>query len=215
MRLFVPSNKLDCRTKPFIFYYIILLKGKGTAMKNYYHFLTLAFALLALIMVDGCKNKDQNSKKTPGNGLTTTAASSQPCEQGMIIEPNTGMGSIKFGMTMKELKEAIGSPERKLGGAFEYPSKGFAVLAGKDGKVASIMCGDMSGKSSPLVDACVCRTSKGIGMNSSEKQITAAYGPAPSVQQGKDRKILAYPSLNAMFTLKDDKVIHMIFNRAK
>jgi hypothetical protein len=178
-------------------------------MKNFNHFLTLSFVLLVLVAVDGCKNKDQDSKKKSGNALTTTATS-EPC---WIVEPGKGMGDIKFGMTMKELKEAIGKPERTMGGAFEYPSKGFAVLAGKDGKVASIMCGDMSGKSSPLVDACICRTTKGIGMGSSEKQITAAYGPSPSVQQGKDRKIMAYPSLDTMFTLKDDKVIHMIFNR--
>lgn len=187
-------------------------------MKNLNHFLAFTFVFLVLVAMEGCKNKDQDPKKQSGSTPTTTTAASAPAttqNSDYIIEPGKGMGRVQFGMTMKQLREAIGKPERTLGGAYEYPSKGFAVLAGKDGKVASIMCGDMSGKNSPLVDACVCRTSRGIGMGSSEKEITAAYGPSPSVQQGKDRKILAYPSLDALFTLKDDKVIHMIFTRSK
>jgi hypothetical protein len=187
------------------------VKQKGVTMKSLNRFFAFVIVFVLMVAVSGCKSKDDTANKSKATA-TSTAAASQPADA-YVIEPNVGMGSVRFTMTMKEARQILGKPDRKIGGAYEYTSKGFSILRGKDGKVASITCGDMAGADAPAVKACVCRTSKNIGMGSTEKDIVAAYGPSNSAPQSNTStvKILAYPSLHAMFTLKDGKVVHMLF----
>jgi hypothetical protein len=64
----------------------------------------------------------------------------------MDIVPGVGVGPIKFGMAMDEVKQALGPPDRTTGKVLEYLSLGLAVIPSKrDGTVGAIMMGDGGG----------------------------------------------------------------------
>ncbi len=166
------------------------------------HIVTILMS--AVMLITGCqKPADQKTKKTPETQNTT-----------MVLIPKTGMGDVKFGMSMEEMKKVLGKPDRITGNACEYLSKGFAVLPGhEDQKVAAIMCGDLNGEKSTLYVNCKIRTDKGITMGSTEKEIIAAYGQ-PSANYAMDAtKTLAYPTIAALFVLREGKVVHMTFKQ--
>ena len=94
----------------------------------------------------------------------------------MEIVPETGVGPIKFGMTMDEVKSALGQPDPAPGKPLQYSSLGLAVIPRtRDGKVGAIMMGDSGG--GQLVERFKGVTTKGIGMKSTRQEIVAAYGP--------------------------------------
>ena len=59
-------------------------------------------------------------------------------------------------------------------------------------------------------------TAEGIGMGSTGKEVTAAFGqPATADKQGAKVEILRYPSAGAEFVLHDGKVTHMTFRQLR
>ncbi len=72
------------------------------------------------------------------------------------------MGDVRFGITRAELETILSKPERTMGGANEYLSRGIAVVVGKN-SVNVILFGDRNDPGSPLVGACRFMTDKGIG----------------------------------------------------
>ena len=83
----------------------------------------------------------------------------------MEIVPGTGVGRIKFGMAMDDVKKALGQPDPAPGKPLQYTSLGLAVIPGhNDGTVAAIMMGDTGG--GQLVERFKGVTTKGIGMKS-------------------------------------------------
>ena len=130
-----------------------------------------------------------------------------------IIEPGAGMGPVRFGMSFEEVKRLMGQPDYTMGErVLQY--SGF-VLTSRDGKtLAAIACGDLNRADSPFVDRCICRTTQGVGMGSSLRQILTAYGEPPVQVQDETvpgATILRYPSDFMEFRLKDDKVYFMYF----
>ena len=105
----------------------------------------------------------------------------------------------------------LGKPERSMGMANEYLSKGMAVLGTKDKAVGAIVFGDMNNPESPLVKACKLKTDKGIGMGSTLGDLAKAYGDPSSVEPMGQGKKVSYQQLGAAFTLQNDKIIHMQF----
>ena len=109
------------------------------------------------------------------------------------------------------MENILGKPERTIGGANEYLSKGMAVLSSRDSAVGGIMFGDMNNSNSPLVKACKYKTESGIGMGSSLDDLVKAYGEPSSVNPMGKGKMMSYNQLGATFALQNDKVIHMSF----
>ncbi|MHC4423517.1 MAG: tetratricopeptide repeat protein [Planctomycetota bacterium] len=141
-------------------------------------------------------------------------------QKGLVIKPLVGVGEVRFGMTIEQMKEILGEPQRVTGGrGCEYLDSGFAILSAKDGTVAVIMFGDMSLPDSPLIRNCKCRTDKDIGMGSSRQDVISAYGQPSSTDHpfsdtGNFVR-LKYDKLNGEFILRDYKVVHMTFTKVR
>ena len=52
-------------------------------------------------------------------------------------------------MTVAQLKEALGPPQRTTPNSLQYPRLGFAAIPDSDGKVQVVMCGDVTGPGGP------------------------------------------------------------------
>jgi hypothetical protein len=127
----------------------------------------------------------------------------------MDIVPGVGVGPVNFGMTMDEVKQALGEPDRTTGKALEYLSLGMAVIPSKrDGTVGVIMIGDGSG--SYLVDRFRGATKEGIRMKSTRQEIVAAYGePERAETEASGVEVLQYDSGRTRYTLKDGYLAHI------
>jgi hypothetical protein len=84
-----------------------------------------------------------------------------------VITPCLGVGSLRFGMNRQQMELVLGKADRSEGRAFEYLSKGMAVIGSRDAAVAVLMFGGFCAKDEVLVGRCKYSTSKGIGMGSS------------------------------------------------
>jgi hypothetical protein len=148
-------------------------------------------------------------------------------QEALTIEPGVGMGEIRFGTPIEKAVEILGTmgiiPDRSslVGAASttEYHSLGLAIVT-SDNTVSSILCGDGGLPDSPLIKACKCRTKKGIGMGSGRREVMRAYRRPSSTKtndipgQGKI-VVLEYDQIGAQFTLRDDKVVHMMFRQSR
>lgn len=147
-------------------------------------------------------------KKTPAqDGREQTDL---PVSKPLVIKPNVGIGEVKFGMSLEEVKRILGEPEHTVPAGLLYPRLGLTITQ-RDGAVLAIVCGGMSNKDAALVKACKSRTEKGIGIGSTEAEIIAAYGE-PTTKRGPR---LMYRQLNARFVLADGKVIGMWFAKPR
>jgi hypothetical protein len=137
-----------------------------------------------------------------------------------VVRPNDGLGPVKFGSTQDQVRDACGEPDRGADGqAWEYLSRGFAVVFDKPGNVRSICCGDgcLRGSPptvSPLVAAFKARTAQGVGMGSSRAMIESAFGKTEAEQPAPDYLVLTYPKIGTRFTLYQGKLIHIMMQRA-
>ena len=133
----------------------------------------------------------------------------------MDIVPGVGVGPIKFGMTMDEVKQALGEPDRMHGKALEYLSLGLAVVVSKqDGTVGAIMIGD--GNGSYLVDRFKGATKEGICMKSTRQEIIAAYGaPEDTASEVPGFETLNYDSGRTEYSLKDGRLVHIALRPAR
>jgi hypothetical protein len=129
----------------------------------------------------------------------------------MLIEPHQGVGKIQAGMTSAQVVALLGEPDRKLGATLEYSKLGLAVKSGADGKVESVMCGDVVGLNGPFVKAFNGRTKEGLGMLSSREEIVKALGePSATKKLPSGMEWLQYDALGMAFTLEGGKVHHII-----
>jgi len=141
----------------------------------------------------------------------------RPDETGkFIIHPGAGIGQLRFGMTVEQMREILGKPDFTMGDeVFQYP--GFAITA-REQKIYSIACGSIGDRNSPQVALCKCRTPEGITIGSSKADIVAVYGePTVKKQSNLDKQVLelGYRKIPAMFFLYDDKVFGMVFQEAR
>ena len=132
--------------------------------------------------------------------------------QDLLIQPGIGVGRIRFGMTAEQVKAVLGEPSLIIGTRALQYSAGFAVVLGEDGKVASLVFGGYGDGSASMVRACQDRTTEGIGMGSTEKDVLRAYGePSRRTEREPGATVMRYASLGAVFTLRDGQLVHMTF----
>jgi len=158
-------------------------------------------ALLGIVgslAVGACSRESTDAGRTPPNPP-------------LLIEPNACVGQIRAGMTVQQVVQQLGEPQRRTSTALEYTRLGFAVLPGPGGIIQVVMCGDVIGMNGPLVDAFTGRTKEGIGMKSTREEILRAYGePAESKKFPGGLESMHYPNLGMTFTLEGGRVHHMI-----
>ncbi|MHC4463801.1 MAG: hypothetical protein ACYS30_20570 [Planctomycetota bacterium] len=212
--------------------------------KKYVRIVILLACGIALTLASsGCKKKDEGqAKKTaPDKGPAVTAPDREPKvatpdrepkvatpgkepgktfpdrpKKALVMQPLVGIGKVRFGMTIEQMKEILGEPVRSRGIIQEYRDLGFAILTIKENTVTMIACGDRRRADSPLIKSCTVRTKKGIGMGSGKEDVIKAYGQPSSTQQipgpgGDDAVVLRYDALNSEFQLRSGKVTYMMF----
>jgi len=192
-----------------------------------------AFRAVAILLLatGACKKGDVSEKTSPAQSnaakpapeATVGKTAPTPAPVGLpeasadlMIQPEVGLGKLRFGMTMNEAKDILGEPASTVGNAYQYAA-GFGVAPGRDGSVAVLMFGGLPDSTNPMVGACKHRTTKGIGMGSTEEEVVRAYGP-PSQQAwenlgNKQLTTMKYADLSAEFTLCNGRVVHMTFKR--
>ncbi len=149
------------------------------------------------------------------NKSETINSDSQPSE---LIVPGQSVGKVHDGMTINQVIEKLGEPDKRSAYILEYTRFGFAVIANRNELVRAVWCGDSSGlPNSSLVKAFTARTKEGIGMDSSKADIVRVYGettksipPPPGQQNLPGRESLVYSKLGLTFSLADGKVHHII-----
>jgi hypothetical protein len=149
--------------------------------------------------------------------LGSCSRSSTPTapEVNLEIIPGTGVGPIKLGMTMDEVKKALGQPDARPGRPLQYLSLGLAVLpTSKDETVGAIMMGDPEG--GVLVERFKGVTPKGIGMKSTRQEIIAAYGqPENTKSSTGGLEELQYDSGGTQYALRGGRVVHITLRRVR
>jgi hypothetical protein len=129
----------------------------------------------------------------------------------LLIEPNVAVGKVRAGMSVQDVLNQLGEPQRRTANALEYTRLGFAIMPGTDGTVHVVMCGDVTGINGPLVKTFTGTTKEGMGMNSTREDLLKVYGEPTSRQKllgGTES--FRYDPLGITFTLEGGKVYHMI-----
>ena len=125
-----------------------------------------------------------------------------------LINPGVGVGKIKFGMTVQQMKDILGKPDIAATGiSYMYTSLGIEVVAKDKTTISSILCGNPNNINLPVVKAmeetCKFKTAEGIGIGSTKVQIIKAFGQP----MGRRDNRLLYKDKRISFTLADGKVI--------
>jgi hypothetical protein len=135
-----------------------------------------------------------------------------------IIEPLSEIGGFKFGSGVEKMNEIFGEPKSITGYAYMYPDSGIVFIIKSDSTIDAVFCGNMTDSNSVMIKNCRYRTTEDIGMGSSREDVISAYGQPSSLRKhpdGSETVTLEYRDINSRFTIKDNKVVHMIFRKAR
>lgn len=153
----------------------------------------------------GCSDKgDQNESEEANTNVQATDPNEQDTTAA-LIQPGVGVGEVEFSMTVDEMKTALGKPDIDATGiSYVYAHLGIEVVF-RDEKVHSIHCVHHI-NNAPEVKACKYRTEEGIGIGSTESDITSAYGEPFKRSNGA----LMYKALGLRFEFNDGQVQKII-----
>ena len=167
-------------------------------------FLVISSLLLFCgIFFVGCKKAKEESSKDTKESVQQTKESSED----LLIRPGIGVGKIKFGMTVQQMKNILGKPDVAATGiSYMYKSLGIEIIAKDKVNIDAILCGNFSNKKDPMFKAMEqafkFKTAEGIGIGSTEVQITKALGEPTKRADDK----LLYKDMRMSFTLDEGKV---------
>lgn len=153
----------------------------------------------------GCKKAQKEVLKDSNTAVSKAKESSSI---NLLIQPGIGVGKIKFGMTIKQMKDLLGKPDVEATGiSYLYSSLGIEIIAMDHVNIDKIVCGNPENKSDPQIKAleqtCKFTTTEGIGIGSTEAQIIQAFGQPTS---RRDNRLL-YKDKHIYFSLNNGKVI--------
>ena len=198
--------------------------------KNVRILILLACGIALVLASSGCRKKEDVGKPndvdvTPSEDPRVSTPPSEdptgdpppppppppPPAKVYIVEPLVGIDKVAFGMTVDQMKDALGEPQRIRDPWQEYSDDGFAIFAMNAG-VEMIVCGHRLDPDAGRVKNCKVRTKKGIGIGSASNDIIEAYGAPDLTERLNSGAIkLRYGSLRSEFILMDDKVFYMSF----
>ena len=150
---------------------------------------------------------EQVEQESPKNAEETVQQTTEAFED-LLIRPGIGIGKIKFGMTVQQMKDLLGEPDVDATGiSYMYKSLGIEIIAKDKVNISAILCGNFSHRNEPMFkameDAFKLKTAEGIGIGSTEDEVIKAFGQ-PTKHRGDK---LLYKDKRMSFTLHGDKVI--------
>ncbi|MBN2313417.1 MAG: hypothetical protein JXM79_05770 [Sedimentisphaerales bacterium] len=173
-------------------------------MKTKRNTLLLSLLMLSLVSLISCEKK---------------ADVEEPREE-LVIEPLVGIGSVRFGMTKDQIVEHFGQPDQIFEGPVTklnyVPSQGLNFAVDPELGLQEIGCWS-EGMLPSRVTTFSGKTKEGIGIGASEEEIVAAYGQ-PDRTSTDSRGIiqnLHYDKIGAKFSLKEGKLMSMVFEVPK
>lgn len=168
---------------------------------------TLSFLICVALLITSCKKTDEQPADTHDES-TATASQAEESGNDLLIQSGIGVGKVKFGMTVEEMKDILGKPDVEVTGiSYLYSSLGIEIVAKDKATISAIVCGNPENKTDPAVKAleqtCKFKTAEGIGIGSTEAQIIEAYGEPTS---RRDHRLL-YKDKHMFFSLDNGKLI--------
>ena len=143
----------------------------------------------------------------------------------IVIEPGVSIGPVHSGMTMQQVIEALGEPDKtgKQNDAvtvLEYWKLGLVVVRDSNERFAStVLCFIAEGNGSPSMKGFAGHTKEGIGIGSSRADVISAYGEPTVTETPRgipNLETLKYRPSGLDFKIKDGKVyfIAVLFKKS-
>ena len=180
------------------------IKLQGEKMKTKRDILLLSLLMLSLVAGISCEKK---------------ADVEEPREE-LVIEPLVGIGPVQFGMTKDQVIDHFGQPDQIFDGQVTklhyVPSQGLNFAVDAQRGLQEIGCWS-EGMLPSRVTTFAGKTKEGIRIGATEEEIVAAYGE-PERTSTDSRGIiqnLHYDSLGAKFSIKEGKLMSMVFEAPK
>ena len=159
--------------------------------------------LMLGFLVSGCTKSEEENAAESKTGESTYRENEQ--SNIMLIEPGTGVGKVRLGMTVEEMKSCLGKPDIDATGiSFVYADLGIEVVI-RGEKVYQIYCVHHI-NNAPAVKACKYKTAEGIGIGSTESEIISTYGE-PYKRGESALSFITYNELGMRFELDNDQVV--------
>lgn len=166
--------------------------------------------IFALIVQTGCrKTSDQvdDPNETAPQTKQPITQKPQALSEDIVIRPGVGAGKVRLGMTVGQMKDALGDPDVDATGiSWMYNSLGIEVVAKDKQTVSAISLGNPNnlptGPAQTLQKACKFKTAEGTGIGSTTDEVIAALGQPTS----QTEKRLAYKDKKMFIGLRDGKV---------
>ena len=124
----------------------------------------------------------------------------------LSIEPQSGVGKVRRGMTEQEVIAGMGQPDSKSGGFLIYSQLGIRFGIGKDGVVFSARFREPFNGS----------TAEGIRIGSTRAEVIQAYGETDQVKTTKSgSELMHYAKPMMRFYFKEEKVTEIVIDLLK
>ena len=154
-------------------------------------------------------------------GCGKKAGEEEPREE-LIVEPLVGIGPVRFGMSKDQIIEHFGQPDQIFEGQVTklhyVPSRGLNFVVDAELGLQEIGCWS-EGMLPSRVTTFAGITKEGIGIGASEEEIIAAYGQPDRTSTASSPigiiQNLHYDKLRTRFSLKEGKLMSMVFEAAK
>jgi hypothetical protein len=172
----------------------------------------LATALLML--APGCsKKEDKPAADAPKSeaGASKPEVSTPKPPTPLVIEPGSGVGKVRRGMTVQQVLAEIGPPRSTNGNMLVYPRLG--IWVGMTGDKVDIF-------NVHLRKGFTGRTQEGVGIGSTREEVIGAYGqPVPQPPSTREPKpgfeIMNYSKPSIRFFLQDGAVEYIVLDLHK
>lgn len=165
------------------------------------------FCILAFggFIIVGCEKSGDEGGSDSQQEMTKQDEESS---ENLLIEPGVGVGAVKLGMTVDEMKDVLGKPDVAATGiSFMYKSLGIEVVAKDKKTVSAISCGNPHNINTPVVralgTACKFKTAGGIGIGSTVDQVIKEFGEPTKRSNNR----LAYKDQMISFFFSGEKII--------
>lgn len=163
----------------------------------------VVLALTVSCLVSGCSEK-KNPPATTTNVEKTEVIAPESIPATILIEPGSGVGKVRKGMTVDQVIAEIGPPRSTNGNMLVYPREGFWVGMSKD-------TGDIFNMH--LRKGFAGRTPEGLGIGSTREEIIQAHGhPVDSQMPRPNFEVLNYTKPRIRFFLVKGVVDYIVLD---